>query len=115
MVTSPLGSRLIQRGCLRPVAKALTLSPGAATGVWPGVQPLAVGILSVGMLPCGFAAGITGALPRAGVFGVPCSRRHDTVAAPISATPRAKMSEKLILMLPRRAHASRNQPAVKPG
>ena len=58
--TSPLGSTWIQRGCLRPAAKALTLSPGAATGVWPGAQPLAVGILSVGMAPCGFAAGIAG-------------------------------------------------------
>src|SRR5262249_4859085 len=96
MVTSPLGSRWIQRGCLRPAAKALTLSPGAATGVWPAVHPRAVGILSVGMLPCGLAAGITGALPRAGVLGVPCSRRQNTVPAPTSATPRAKTSEKLI-------------------
>src|SRR5690349_551736 len=96
MVTSPLGSRWIQRGCLRPVAKALTLSPEAATGVWPAVHPLAVGILSVGMLPCGFAAGMTGASPTACTLGVPCSRRQATVAAPTTATPRAKTSEKLI-------------------
>ena len=67
--TSPLGSTWIQRGCLRPVANALTLSPGAATGVCPGAHPLAVGIFSVGRLPCGFAAGIAGALPMAGSCG----------------------------------------------
>src|SRR5437016_3371874 len=74
--TSPFGSTWIQRGCLRPAANALTLSPGAATGVRPGAQPWAVGILSVGMLPCGFAGGIVGALPTAGTCWPPCSRRH---------------------------------------
>ena len=65
----------------RPVANALTLSPGAATGVCPSVHPLAVGILSVGMLPCGFAAGIAGALPQAGSCAAPCSRRHSSRGA----------------------------------
>ncbi len=91
-----MGSTLIQRGCFRPVANALTLSPGAATGVCPSVQPLAVGILSVGMLPCGFAAGTTGALPQAGSGAPPCSRRHSSAAAPISATIRAKIPDKLM-------------------
>ena len=71
-----MGSTWIQRGCFRPVANALTLSPGAATGICPSLHPLAVGILSVGRLPCGFAAGTTGALPQAGSGAAPCSRRH---------------------------------------
>src|SRR5260221_7694996 len=100
-VTSPLGSTWIQRGCLRPVANALPLSPGPATGVCPWVRPLAVGILRVGMLPCGFAAGIAGVLPTAGSCAPPRSRRHATAAAPISATMRAKMPDKLIVLLPR--------------
>src|SRR5262249_56336360 len=88
-VMSPLGSTLIQRGWLGPAANALTLSPGAATGVCPGAQPLAVGILSVGMLPCGLAVGIFGALPQAGSCAPPCtSCRHWIAAAPTSATPR---------------------------
>ena len=88
-----MGSTWIQRGCFRPVANALTLSPGAATGFCPSVQPLAVGILSVGRLPCGFAAGTTGALPQAGSGAEPCSRRHRSATAPISATIRAKMPD----------------------
>src|SRR6185369_7895352 len=97
-VTSPLGSTWIQRGCLRPVAaKALTLSPGAATGVCPGDQPLAVGIFSVGMLPCGLAVGIAGLLPTAGSEGTPCSRRQAIAVAPTCATTRANMSEKPML------------------
>jgi hypothetical protein len=74
----------------------LTLSPGAATGFWPSAQPLAVGILSVGMAPCGFAAGTTGALPQAGSGAAPCIRRHSKAAPPISATIRATIPEKLI-------------------
>ena len=46
-----IGQHVIQRGCFRPVANALTLSPGAATGFCPSVHPLAVGILSVGICP----------------------------------------------------------------
>src|SRR5579859_7598817 len=84
--TSPLGSTLIQRGWSRPVAKALTLSPGAATGISPLLHPWAVGILSVGIAPCGFAEGTTGALPQAGSGWSPCDRRHSTALAPISAT-----------------------------
>src|SRR5882724_8421855 len=99
-VTSPLGSTWIQRGCLRPVANALTLSPGAATGVCPGAQPLAVGILSVGMLPCGLAAGIAGVLPTAASSAPLCSRRHRIAAAPISATSFAKMLDTLMTFLP---------------
>ena len=71
------------------------MSPGAATGVRPAVQPLAVGIFSVGM-PCGFAAGIAGALPKAGSWHAACRRRHRIAAAPTSATMRAKMPDKLI-------------------
>ena len=48
------------------------------------------------MAPCGFAAGITGALPQAGSGAPPCSRRHRIAAAPISATMRAKMPDKLM-------------------
>src|SRR5882724_3980642 len=92
-VTSPLGSTLIQRGCFRPVANALTLRPGAATGVCPSVHPLAVGILSVGMLPWAFAAGTTGELPQAGSGAVPYDRRQSSAAAPISATMRAKIPD----------------------
>src|SRR5512134_3665341 len=99
-VTSPLGSRWIQRGCLRPVANALTLSPGAATGVCPGAHPLAVGILSVGMLPCGLAAGIAGLLPTAGSEGLPCSLRQRIAAPPTSATMRANMSDNPIASPP---------------
>ena len=60
--TSPLGSTSIWRGCFSPVAKALTLKPGAATGVCPSSQPRAVGIFSVGIF-CGCASGIDGAMP----------------------------------------------------
>ena len=98
--TSPLGNAWIHRGCFRPVANALTLSPGAATGVCPSVQPLAVGILSVGMLPCGLASGIVGAEPHAG-SGEPCvNRRIWSAAPPIRATPRAKTVEKLNALFP---------------
>ena len=51
------------------------------------------------MLPCGFAAGIAGVLPKAGSCAPPC-RRHRIAAAPISATIRAKMPDKLIAILP---------------
>src|SRR5688572_25030394 len=97
--TSPLGSTWSQRGCLRPVANALTLSPGAATGVCPSVQPLAVGVLSVGMPPCDLAAGIAGAPPQAGSSAPPC-RRHRIAPAPISATIRPKAPDRLIALLP---------------
>ena len=46
------------------------------------------------MLPCGFAAGIAGALPQAGAGAPPASRRAMSAAPPISATTRAKISEK---------------------
>ena len=88
-----MGSTSIQRGWSRPVANALTLSPGAAIGFCPSLHPLAVGIFSVGIAPCGFAAGTTGALPQAGTCGTPCSRRHSSAAPPITATIRAKMLE----------------------
>src|ERR1700722_19215473 len=98
--TSPLGNTWIQRGCSRPVANALTLSPGAASGVWPGLQPWAVGILRVGILPCGLAGGIAGELPQAG-SGEPWVNWRDTRAAPpTSATARAKTSEKLKALFP---------------
>ena len=76
------------------------MSPGAATGVCPWAQPRAVGIFRVGMLPCGFAAGIAGLLPKAGSWAPPVSRRHMTAAAPMSATIRAKMPDMLIALLP---------------
>ena len=98
--TSPFGSTWIQRGCLSPDANALTLRPGAAIGVWPSLHPLAVGIFSVGMAPCDFAAGIIGALPKAGTGVPPCMRRNSTVTSPISATPRANMVETLIFIFP---------------
>src|SRR5260221_12020463 len=98
--TSPLGNTLIQRGCFRPVANALTLNPGAATGVCPGAHPWAVGILSVGMLPCGFASGIAGALSHAG-SGEPCRNCRVTRAAPpTTAATRAKTFEKLNVVSP---------------
>src|SRR5271154_3322025 len=93
--TSPLGSTLIQRGCFKPVANALTLSPAATTGIWPRSQPRAVGILSVGKVPCGFAAGTAGALPQAGAGAVPCSLRHQSAALPINATISAKILDTL--------------------
>ena len=94
MSTSPLGSTWIQRGCSRPVANALTFSPGAATGVCPWAHPWAVGILSVGMLPCGLAAGIAGALPQAGSGAPPVSRRDSSAAPPTSADdPRENVRE----------------------
>jgi len=93
--TSRLGSTWIQRGWSRPAANGLTVRPGAATGVCPRVQPWAVGILSVGIRPCGFAVGIVGELPQAGSCAPSVSRRDRSAAPPISATTRAKMSEKL--------------------
>src|SRR5690606_30443686 len=100
--TSPVGSTWIQRGCFRPAANALTLSPEAAVGVWPWDHPLAVGIFRVGM-PCDLAAGITGALPKAGL-GSPSFRCRTRIAtAPISATICAIMPEKLMGFLQGRA------------
>src|SRR5262245_44696707 len=96
MSTSPLGSTWIQRGCSRPVANALTSRPGAATGFSPFAHPWAVGILSVGMAPCGLAAGITGVLPQAGAYAGSCTRRHSSATPPTSATMRAKIPERLI-------------------
>src|SRR5277367_2862349 len=98
--TSPLGSTWIQRGCARPVANALTLSPGAATGVCPGAHPWAVGILRVGILPCGLASGIAGALPHAGSGDPWVSCRDTRAAPPTTATTRAKTSEKLNALFP---------------
>jgi hypothetical protein len=54
---------------------------------------LAVGILSVGILPCGLAAGIAGELPQAGSCDPSVSRRISSAVPPVSATTRAKMSE----------------------
>src|SRR5262249_38748828 len=97
--TSPLGSTSIQRGWSRPPANALTLSPGAATGVCPSLHPRAVGIFRVGMLPCGLPAGIVGALPHAGSGEPLVSRRICSAAPPTRATPRAKRVEKLTVGL----------------
>ncbi|HEY4045124.1 MAG TPA: hypothetical protein VGM32_25215, partial [Rhodopila sp.] len=91
--TSPLGSTWIQRGCRRLVANALTLSPGAAVGVCPGAHPLAVGILSVGILPCGLAGGIVGVVPQAGCCTPAVRRRSRSAESPINATTDAKMSD----------------------
>ena len=77
---------------MRPLAKALTLRPGAATGVRPPDQPRAVGILSVGKLPCGLAGGIAGRAPKACGPEAVCSRRRMAVA-PTMATPRAMISD----------------------
>ena len=46
------------------------------------------------MLPCGFAAGIAGALPQAGSGEPYLSRRDTSAVAPINATTRANVSEK---------------------
>src|SRR5262245_19555466 len=97
--TSPLGRTSIQRGWSRPPADALTLSPGAATGVCPSLHPRAVGIFRVGMLPCGRPAGIVGALPHAGSGEPLVSRRTCSAAPPTRATPRAKRVEKLTVGL----------------
>jgi hypothetical protein len=51
--------------------------------------------LSVGILPCGFGAGIVGVVPIAGSGAPNLSRRHRIAAAPISATTRAKRSENM--------------------
>src|SRR5690242_18758856 len=99
MRTSPLGSTSIQRGWSRPVAKALTLSPGAGVGFCPSLHPLAVGIFSVGTAPCGFAAGISGVLPQAATCGTPWIRRQVTATPPINATSRPKMLE-IVMKLP---------------
>ncbi len=91
--TSPFGSTSIQRGCLRPEAKALIFRPGAALGLWPSSQPLAVGIFSDGNDPCGFAAGIDGAPPMACAgLGVEDLRQR-IISDPMSATRRAKSAE----------------------
>ena len=75
--TSPFGRTQIHRGCLRPVAKALTLSPGATVGAFPAASLCAVGILSVGRLPCGLAAGMAGLAPKACVTFRPSCPRND--------------------------------------
>ena len=94
--TSPLGSTLIQRGCCSPVANALTLRPGAATGFCPPLHPFADGIFSVGRAPCGFATGTVGVEPQAGAGASPCNRRQRSAAPPSSATNCAKIPDKLM-------------------
>ncbi len=47
--TSPFGSTYTQRGWARPVAKARTSRPGAASGLAPSGQPFAGAILTVGI------------------------------------------------------------------
>ena len=100
-VTSPLGSTRIQRGCFNPVAKALTFSPAAAVGAWPGPQPCAVGIFSVEIKPCGLAGGMTGASPMAAVGSV-AGRRHQTARSPTMATALAKNPDPLMPCLLKR-------------
>ena len=51
-------------------------------------------------MPCGFAAGIAGVLPKAGSCALPSRRRNRTVAAPISATIRPKMPDRLTAIPP---------------
>src|SRR5882724_274001 len=46
--TSPLGNTYSQRGCARPVANAVTVSPAAGTGWPPGGQPFAGATYKVG-------------------------------------------------------------------
>ena len=58
------------------------------------------------MLPCGFAAGIAGALPMACCCGGPSRCRSMTVPAPISATMRPNAPAKLIYCLPHRLAVS---------
>ncbi|MNT71523.1 hypothetical protein D3C72_2100160 [compost metagenome] len=53
------------RGWSSPVAKGATLRPAATVGAVPGAQPMAVGIFSMGMAPCGLADGMTGVVPTA--------------------------------------------------
>jgi hypothetical protein len=68
------------------VAKAFARRPGAVLGNCPAAQPWAVGIFSVGMLPCGLAAGMVGAVPTAWAGTGPCKRRHRMAASPTLAT-----------------------------
>jgi hypothetical protein len=82
---------MFQAGC-----KRVDLEPWRGNRNLPVGPPLAVGILSVGMAPRGFATGTTGALPQAGSGATPCNRRHSSAAAPISATIRAKIPDKLM-------------------
>ena len=51
-------------------------------------------------MPCGFAAGIAGVLPKAGSYAAPSRRRSRTVASPISATIRPKMPDRLTAIPP---------------
>ena len=76
--TSPFGSTQIHRGCLRPVAKALTLSPAAAFGVWPAGQPLRGRHLErrKTALRLGERDGWIGARWRALLFGRPVPARR---------------------------------------
>jgi hypothetical protein len=56
------------------------------------------------MIPCGFAAGIDGVLPQAGLCDPPENRRESSAAAPIRATIRPKMSDTLNIQLLLVAH-----------
>ena len=62
------------------------------------------------MPPCGFAAGIAGALPQAGSGVPPVIRLNTTAMAPISATTRAKIPEKLNALSPSGAFLWRSRP-----
>src|SRR6185436_13905625 len=78
--TSPLGRTCSQRGWSSPVAKACTLSPGAAVGDPPPLQPTASAIFSVGNSGVsGFSS--TGIGPIAMLTGVLAGDAHEASTA----------------------------------
>ena len=56
-----IGQHVDPAGMLQTGRERIDFEPRRRDRRLPSAQPLAVGILSVGMLPCGFAAGIVGA------------------------------------------------------
>src|SRR5262249_14856915 len=65
-------------------------------GFCPSLHPRALGIFKVGIAPCDFAAGMTGATPQASTCGTPCILRTVSAAPPMTATTFANTSEKLM-------------------
>ncbi len=85
-----------------PGRERVDLEPGRGDRLLARPHPCAVGIFSVGMAPCGFAAGIAGALPQAGSWRArPAAAAPAAPPPPTSATPRANMLEKLTAISPR--------------
>src|SRR5205085_12417349 len=104
--TSPFGSTYNQRGWSRSRAKAVTTSPGAATGLPSLDQPFASAILTVGMSDV-LGPGSSGVGPVPAETGRRAVRPHaaepSTRYSPLRPIHRTTISKSLIILPPHHA------------